>query len=442
MRRFSIIWAGQLVTLIGNSVLRFAFVVQAWTSGQRATAVVLLSVLAVVPQVLLSPTAGALVDRLRKRTALQLADIGGLAVVGALAALHFSGHLQLWQIYVAVALLGAAAAFQYPALFSAIPLLVAKDQLQRANGLLGTARSTAEICGPALAGVLVATSGLGTILLVDLLSFVLALLTIQAAGLHEQPRDGATVEPRRRLGAESLDGLRYLFVRPSLRGLVIVIFVVNLVMVFGYAIVQPMILARTGNDASALASVMASIGVGGILGGLLMGVWGGPKARIRGMLLGVVGMCLTSQVLVAASRDVPAWCAAILVGALLMPIVNGTMQAIIQTKVPPQRQGRVFGAVMFVSQISAPLAMVCSGLVADRVFEPQAAAGTGLVGLLQPVVGSGPGSGMAAMLLIAGACGMAVAVWGMANRQVRDIDVILPDWDGIAEQKEERKVPT
>ncbi|MEU4397244.1 MFS transporter [Micromonospora orduensis] len=442
MRRFGIIWAGQLVTLIGNSVLRFAFVVEAWTSGQRATAVVLLSVLAALPQVLLSPTAGALVDRLPKRTALQLADIGGLVVVGALAALHFSGQLQLWQIYLAVALLGAAAAFQYPALFSAIPLLVAKDQLQRANGLLGTARSTAEICGPALAGVLVATSGLGTILLVDLLSFVLALLTIQAAGLREQPRDDATVEPRRRLGAESLDGLRYLFVRPSLRGLVVVIFVVNLVMVFGYAIVQPMILARTGNDASALASVMASIGVGGILGGLLMGVWGGPKSRIRGMLLGVVGMCLTSQVLLAASRDVPAWCAAILVGALLMPIVNGTMQAIIQTKVPPQRQGRVFGAVMFVSQISAPLAMVCSGLVADRVFEPQAATGTGLVGLLRPVVGSGPGSGMATMLLIAGGCGIAVAVWGMANRQVRDIDVILPDWDGVAEQKEERKVPT
>ncbi|MFJ6167600.1 MFS transporter [Micromonospora orduensis] len=442
MRKFGIIWAGQLVTLIGNSVLRFAFVVEAWTSGQRATAVVLLSVLAALPQVLLSPTAGALVDRLPKRTALQLADIGGLVVVGALAALHFSGQLQLWQIYLAVALLGAAAAFQYPALFSAIPLLVAKDQLQRANGLLGTARSTAEICGPALAGVLVATSGLGTILLVDLLSFVLALLTIQAAGLREQPRDDATVEPRRRLGAESLDGLRYLFVRPSLRGLVVVIFVVNLVMVFGYAIVQPMILARTGNDASALASVMASIGIGGILGGLLMGVWGGPKSRIRGMLLGVVGMCLTSQVLLAASRDVPAWCAAILVGALLMPIVNGTMQAIIQTKVPPQRQGRVFGAVMFVSQISAPLAMVCSGLVADRVFEPQAATGTGLVGLLRPVVGSGPGSGMATMLLIAGGCGIAVAVWGLANRQVRDIDVILPDWDGVAEQKEERKVPT
>lgn len=442
MRRFGVIWSGQLVTLIGNSVLRFAFVVHAWASGEQATRVVLLSLCAVLPQVLLSPTAGALVDRVRKRTALQLADIGGLLTVGALSAVYFSGQLQLWHIYLAVALLGTAAAFQYPALSSVVPLLVAKHQLQRANGLLGTARSTAEICGPALAGLLVATSGLGLILVVDLVSFLLALLSIQVVRLSEPARDGAAAGPRRKLAADSLEGLRYLFARPSLRGLMVVVFVVNLVMVFGYAIVQPMILARTGNNTSVLASVMSSIGIGGIAGGLLLGAWGGPKSRIRGMMLGVVGMCLSSQIVMAAARDVLAWCAAILVGALLMPIVNGTMQAMIQTKVPADRRGRVFGAVMFVSQISAPLAMGFAGLIADRVFEPQAAAGSGLVGLLQPVVGTGPGSGMAAMLLIAGVGGTAAAVWGMTNRTVRDIDVLIPDLDSVAEEKEPRKVPT
>ncbi|MEO3926254.1 MFS transporter [Micromonosporaceae bacterium B7E4] len=442
MRRFGVIWSGQLVTLIGNSVLRFAFVVHAWAAGEDVSRVVLLSLCAVLPQVLLSPTAGALVDRCRKRIALQLADIGGLLTVGALSAAYFSGQLRLWQIYLAVALLGTAAAFQYPALSSAVPLLVAKHQLQRANGLLGTARSTAEICGPALAGVLVATSGLGVILVVDLVSFMLALISVQVVRLTEPPRDASAAGPRRKLAADSLDGLRYLFARPSLRGLMLVVFVVNLVMVFGYAIVQPMILARTGNDTSALASVMSSIGIGGIAGGLLLGAWGGPKSRIRGMMLGVVGMCLSSQIVMAAARDVIAWCAAILVGALLMPIVNGTMQAMVQTKVPADRQGRVFGAVMFVSQISAPLAMAFAGLVADRVFEPQAAAGSGLVGLLQPVVGTGPGSGMAAMLLIAGVCGTAAAVWGMTNRTVRDIDVLIPDLDSVAEEKELRKVPT
>jgi len=441
MGRFGVVWCGQVATLIGNSVLRFAFVVHAWNIGERATQVVLLALCGLLPQVLLSPTAGALVDRVGKRTALRLADLGGLIVVGALSVLYFSGDLRLWAIYAAAALLGATAAFQYPALSSAIPLLVRKDQLQRANGLLSTARSTADVCGPALAALLITASGLGAILWVDLVSFVVALLTVQMVPPAEKP-DPATTEPRRKLAADSMDGLQYLFSRPSLRGLTLVIFVVNLVMVFGYTIVQPMILARTGNDTSALASVMTSIGIGGVVGGLVLGAWGGPKSRVRGMMLGIIGMCLTSQIVMAAARDVISWSAAILLGALLMPIVNGTMQAIIQTKVPRERQGRVFGAVMFVSQISAPLAIVFSGVLADHVFEPQAAAGSGLVGALQPLIGTGPGTGMAAMLLIAGVCGTAAAVWGLVNRSVQDIDVLIPDLDSASENPETRKVTT
>jgi hypothetical protein len=131
----------------------------------------------------------------------------------------------------------------------------------------------------------------------------------------------------------------------------------------------------------------------------------------------------------SAARGVVAWCAAMLVGALLVPIVNGTFQSILQTKVPPERQGRVFGAVIFVSQISAPLAMLSAGLLADRVFEPLASSRSGLVGLVQPVLGAGPGSGMATMLLIAGCCGTAVAVWGLTYRPLRDIETLVPDID-------------
>jgi DHA3 family macrolide efflux protein-like MFS transporter len=429
MRRFGFIWSGQAVTLVGNSVLRFAFVVQAWTAGGQATKVVLLSMCALLPQVLLSPTAGALVDRLPKRLALQLPDIGGLAVVASLSAVYFSGNLRLWMIYLAVALLGTAAAFQYPALASAVPLLVRKEHLQRANGLLSTAKSTADIGGPALAALLIATTGFGAILWLDLASFVFAVVSVQLVRFPHQPA-GQPGERPRRLGADSLEGLRYLFSLPSLRALVLVNFTANLVMVFGYAVVQPMVLDRSGDDTSALASVMTSIGIGGVAGGLLLGVWGGPKVRIRGMLLGIAGMCLTSQILMACSRGVVAWCAAMFAGALLVPIVNGTFQAVLQTKVPPDRLGRVFGAVIFVSQISAPVAMVSSGLLADRVFESRAATGSGLVGLLQPLLGRGPGSGMATMLFIAGVCGTAVALWGMAHRPLRDIEALVPDLDG------------
>jgi MFS family permease len=440
MGRFTLIWSGQVVSLLGNSMLRFSFIIEMWARGERATAVVMLSVCALLPQVLLSPVAGAIVDRYRKRTALQVADAGGLIVVTGLSMAYLAGGgLDPWLVYPAVVLLGACAAFQFPAMASAVPLLVRRDQLQRANGLLASARSVAEVCGPALGGAALALAGLGSILGADLVSFAFALVTIRLVRLPDDVVAGA---PRagswRGLAGDSLEGVRYLFAHASLRDLMLVFFSVNLVMVFGFAALQPMVLARTGNNIAVLASVNTAVGVGGVAGGLLLAAWGGPRNRVRGMLLGIIGMCLSAQIAMAVSRGVLAWCAAILIGAMLMPVVNAAVQSIVQTKIPREWQGRVFGAVLFGSQISAPLAMAVSGPLADQVFEPQRASGSGLAGLLAPVVGTGPGSGMAAMLLMAGVSGVVVALWGMARRTVRELDARIPDLPAARAPEDQR----
>ncbi|WP_158751278.1 MFS transporter [Streptomyces bicolor] len=429
MGPFMLVWSGQAVSLVGNSVLRFAFVYETWSATGRATALTTLSLCALLPQVLLSPLAGALVDRLDRRTALQFADGGGLLVVALLGVLHLTGGLHTWEVYAAVVLLGCAAAFQFPALGAAVPLLVDKAQLQRANSLLASAKSTADVGGPALGGLLVAFSGLGVIIVADLVSFALALAAIRVVRLRGDTGSGTKPAsgPRKKLVAEAAEGMRFLFRYPSLRDLMLAFCVVNLVMVFGFAAVQPMVLARSGGETAALASVNTAIGVGGVAGGLLMAAWSGPRNRARGMLLGIIGMCLSAQVAMALAGGVVGWCAAILVGAALMPMINGVMQAIVQTKVPREWHGRVFGAVMFLSQISVPLATAVSGPLADHVFEPRAAEGTGIFVVLGPLVGDGPGSGMAAMLLLAGLCGIAVGVLSMTRRTVREIDTLLPD---------------
>ncbi|MFC5212318.1 MFS transporter [Streptomyces coerulescens] len=441
MGPFMLVWSGQAVSLVGNSVLRFAFVFETWSATGRATALTTLSLCALLPQVLLSPLAGAFVDRVKRRTALQLADGGGLLVVALLAVLHFTGGLRTWEVYGAVMLLGGAAAFQFPALGAAVPLLVDKSRLQRANSLLASAKSTADVGGPALGGLLVAFSGLGFILVADLVSFALALAAIRVVRMKGDngPAAEAAGGPRKKLVAEAVEGMRFLFRFPSLRDLMLAFCCVNLVMVFGFAAVQPMVLARSGGETSALASVNTAIGVGGVAGGLLMAAWSGPRNRARGMLLGIIGMCLSAQVAMALAGEVVGWCAAILVGAALMPMINGTMQAIVQTKVPQEWHGRVFGAVMFLSQISVPLATAVSGPLADHVFEPQAADGSGVFVVLGPLLGDGPGSGMAAMLLVAGLCGITVAVLSMSRRTVREIDSLLPD---VTDDDADSTVPT
>jgi MFS family permease len=422
-----LVWSGQAVSLVGSAAVRFAFVVDVWSTGQRASAVTALSLCALLPQAVLSPIAGAIVDRMRKRSALQLADAGGLLIVGCLALLHYLGLLHSWQIYAATTLLGACAAFQFPALSSAVPLLVRKDQLGRANGLLAGAKSAASIGGPALGGVMLALFGIGPTLLVDLVSYALALIGVRLVRLAGDRPAPPTAGPRRRITAESGEGLRYLFRTPGLRDLIVNFCVVNLVMVFGFALIQPMVLLRA--DSAALATVNTAIGVGGVAGGVLMATWGGPRNRGRSMMLGIVGMCLSALVGMAFADGVAGWSAAVLVGALLMTVVNSQMQAIVQTKVPQEWQGRVFGAVMFLGYISVPLATALSGPLADHVFEPQAAHGTGLFTVLGPLLGDRPGSGMAGMFLLAGLAGIGVSLWGLASRNIREIDVVLADVD-------------
>ncbi|MFD7717770.1 MFS transporter [Streptomyces sp. NPDC059814] len=432
MGPFLLVWSGQAVSLAGSAAVRFAFIVEVWSSGQKATAVTILSLCAMLPQAVFSPIAGAIVDRISKRAALQIADAGGLLVVGSLALSHYVGAFQAWQVYPASVLLGVCAAFQFPALSSAVPLLVRKDQLDRTNGLLAGAKSAAGIGGPALGGLLLALFGIGPTLLVDVASYAFALVGVRIvrfAGDHVPAKRPDA--PRRRITADSVEGLRYLFRVPSLRDLIINFCVVNLVMVFGFALISPMVLLRAGNGA--LAAVNTSVGVGGVAGALLMAAWGGPANRGRGMMLGVVGMCLSGLVVMGLVGGVTGWCLAILVGALLMTLVNASMQTIVQTKVPHEWQGRVFGAVMFLSQISVPVAMAVSGPLADHVFEPQAAQGSGLFTVLGPLVGDSPGSGMAAMLFLAGVGGTGVAIWGLASRSIRDIDTLLPDLDAPGE---------
>ncbi|WP_326764404.1 MFS transporter [Streptomyces sp. NBC_01591] len=436
MGPFLLVWSGQAVSLAGSAAVRFAFIVEVWSAGGNATAVTILSLCAMLPQALFSPIAGAIVDRIPKRTALRIADAGGLLVVGTLALLHYLGAFQAWQVYPATVLLGVCAAFQFPALSSAVPLLVRKDQLDRTNGLLAGAKSAAGIGGPALGGLLVALFGIGPTLLVDLASYAFALIGIQLVRFNGDRVAKATTDaPRRRITADAVEGLRYLFRVPSLRDLIVNFCVVNLVMVFGFALISPMVLLRAGNGA--LAAVNTSVGVGGVAGALLMAAWGGPANRGRGMMLGVVGMCLSGLVVMGLVGSVTGWCLAILVGALLMTVVNASMQTIVQTKVPHEWHGRVFGAVMFLSQISVPLAMAVSGPLADHVFEPLAAEGSGLFTGLGPLVGDGPGSGMSAMLFLAGIGGTAVALWGLASRSIRDIDVLLPDLDAPQEPVEQ-----
>jgi hypothetical protein len=198
---------------------------------------------------------------------------------------------------------------------------------------------------------------------------------------------------------------------------------------FGYPLIAPMVLARTGGDEITLGLVQSVLGVGGIIGGAVVTVWGGFHKKIFGVLSGLLLTGLLGDTLMGLGDRLPVWLIAAIFIELFIPLAISSNNAIWQTKVPPQQQGRVFAARSMVSGLGEPAALLSTGLLADRLFEPAMRPGGALVPLFSPLVGTGPGAGMAILLVVCGLMCALVAVWGYLVQPIREIELILPDHD-------------
>jgi DHA3 family macrolide efflux protein-like MFS transporter len=437
MRGFTIVWIGQVISLLGSGMTWFALTIWAWQVSGRATVLALVGFSFFGPTVLLSPLAGALVDRWNRKLVMMLSDLVAGLVTALILILYASGNLQVWHLYASGALAGAFQAFQFPAYSAAVTTMLSKTHYARASGMMSLAGSASEIFAPLLGGLLLGRIGMAGIFLIDVVTFVIAIMALLAVHIP-QPR--VTAEGRAGQGSlwkESLYGFRYIWGRPSLLGLQLVFLVDNLIASFGFTVLAPMILARGGNDELLLGSVQSAMGVGGVVGGLLLSVWGGPRRKVHGVLMGMSLSSLLGMLLLGVGRGRAVWAAGAFFSSFFIPIVNGSNQAIWQAKVAPDVQGRVFASRRLIAQISAPVAMLLSGPLADHVFEPLMTGSSALRLLLGPLVGTEAGSGMALMFVLAGLVGTLVGAGGYAFRVVRDAETILPDYDAKKEGEDE-----
>jgi MFS transporter, DHA3 family, macrolide efflux protein len=427
MTGFTIVWAGQVVSLLGANMTRFAITIWAWQETGQATTLALVGLFSFGPAVLLSPFAGALVDRWNRKLVMMLSDLGaGLATI-ALLLLYLSGSLQIWHLFVLGAWSGAFSAFQFPAYSAAISTMLPPRQYARASGMLALAESISTIGAPVLAGILLAVVGVAGIFVIDIVTFSVAILALLMVAIPQPPPSAEGIAARASLLRDAGFGFRYILARPALLHLQLLFTSVNFIATFGGVVIAPMVLARTAGDQLALASVHSAMGAGGVVGGLLLSVWGGPKRRIHGVLLGMAGAGLLGTLPLGLARSVPWWMAAAFVSAAFIPILNGANQAIWQSKVPPDLQGRVFATRRFIAQITAPLAMLAVGPLADRVMEPALQPGGALADVFGPLVGVGPGAGMSLMLVVVGIIAGGLGLTGYLRPLVREVETRLPD---------------
>ena len=426
MLAFTIIWIGQVISLLGTAMTGFALTIWAWEITGEATALALVGFFAFAPTLLTSPFAGALVDRWNRKFVMMLSDLAAVLSTVIVLLLYSTGNLQIWHLYLTGALSGAFGAFQFPAYSAAVTTMVSKEQYGRTSGMLSAAQFASNIFGPALAVILLTMIGIAGILIIDIATFLIAISALLFVHVPQPVVTEEGLKSRGSLWKESVYGFHYISERRGLLGLLVVFFGINLVATFAFTLLAPMILARTQNNATVLGIVQSAIGIGGVAGSIVLSIWGGPKRRIHGVLIGLV-LVMLGVLFIGLGRDSYIWALAAFFTMFFIPIVQGSSNAIWQAKVAPDVQGRVFATRGVIATVSRPVALLVIGPLADWYFEPAMMSGGSLAPILSGLVGIGPGAGMALMFIISGCLGMLVGLGGYTFRIVRDVEDILPD---------------
>jgi len=427
-RAFLLVWSGQVLSMVGSAMTAFALSIWAYQKTGLATSLALVDFFFLGATIVATPLAGVYVDRWNRKLTMMLSDL--LAVTATIAALvlYLSGHLQIWHLYVAASMQGIGSAFQWPAYSAAISQMMPKEHYARASGLMSLADSGSYIVAPILAGLLIRVVHVGGIMTIDIATFGVAILALLAV---EIPRHVPDVSAQESMWRQMTFGFRFIRDRGPLLSLVSIFAVSNFMIMLSDPLLTPMILARTGQNATALGFAQSAAGIGGALGGFLLGVWGGPKAKVRGILLGDPLNFMAMGLCVFFGRGPVIWAAGFLVSQCVGTMTNGLSQSIWQAKVPAGLQGRVFSARRMIAWMVMPIATLLAGPLADKVFEPAMRPGGALVSIFSHVVGTGAGAGMAVMFLLSATAASVVTLAGFLIPRLRNLEKLLPDHDAV-----------
>lgn len=429
MRTFLIIWVGQLFSLTGSQLTGFALGVWVYQQTDSVTQFTLISLFAVLPNLLISPLAGPLVDRWDRRRTMILSDVGSGLSTLTMAGLLFSGQLEVWHIYIAAGVSSLFSAFQAPAYMASISLLVPPSQLGRANGMVQMAHGLAQLIAPAIAGFLVVSIGLQGVMLVDAATLLLAISSLLLVRIPRPAISAESAAVQGSLLEEARYGWRYLTARPGLLGLMLFFAITYFFIDMVGVLVTPLVLSFT--SATVLGVVMSIGGLGMLAGSLVMSSWGGPRRRIYAVL-GFAGLMGLAIIVGGLRPSVPLFMGAAFLAFFTIPIFQGASQTILQRKVDPSVQGRIFALQGMISGGLVPLAYLSAGPLADRLFEPLLAAGGPLGGSLGLIIGVGPGRGMGLLFIVMGSLTLLTALGGWLHPRLRRVELELPDVLGEA----------
>ena len=354
--------------MLGSNLVQFALVW--WLTKTTGSPAVLATAtfVALLPNVFLAPFAGALVDRWNRRKVMILADAGIAIATLVLVILFWSGLIQIWHVYLIMFIRALGSTFHWPAMRASTSLMVPEKQLSRIAGLNESLGGLMNIASPPLGALLLEAFPMQQVLSIDILTAILAILPLLFISIP-QPKKKLSenaISPKQLL-ADVAEGYRYMVKWTGLFILSIMATIVNFMINPAFTF-TPLLVTKYFNGGIWHLSWIESIfSIGVVTGGLVLSVWGGFKRQIYTTLLGVTGMGLGILLITFAPQNM--FILAIIgmaVAGFMNPITNGPIFSIMQTRVAPEMQGRVFTLLNSLTSAMSPLGMLAAAPVAEQ----------------------------------------------------------------------------
>jgi DHA3 family macrolide efflux protein-like MFS transporter len=366
---FFAIWTGQQLSLISSAVAEFALVWWLTKTTGSATVLTMATAIAVLPWVIGGPFAGALVDRWNRRMVMIVAD-GVIALVSAwLAILFWIDAMQFWHVYIILFLRALGGMFHVPAMMASTSLMVPQEHLPRVSGLNQAINGALGIIAPPLGALLLSLLPLHAIMGLDVATAAIAITLLLFAHIPQPPQTvpaGDALPGKPSLWADLREGVRYLWSWPGMVGVCALAMLLNFLLSPTFALLPMLVVKDLGGEAMQLGWLNSAWGIGVIVGGLALGVWGGFRRRIITMLVGDIGLGVGVLIVgVTPAALFPLMLVGMFVGAVMNAMSNGTANALMQQVVAPDKQGRVFMLIGSLTSVTQPISLAIAGPVAD-----------------------------------------------------------------------------
>ncbi|MFW9804272.1 MAG: MFS transporter [Candidatus Thorarchaeota archaeon] len=365
LKDFMKILGGQGFSLVGSALVQFSLVW--WLTITTGSAIVLAiaTIMALLPQILISPFAGVLVDRWDRRKVMITSDGIAALMIVILAFLFAQGSANVFHVYGIMAIRSAVGVFQWPALQASVSLMVPDEHLSRINGLYQSLSGLAQIAAPPLGAMLLLIMPIQTILLIDIGTAALAIFPLMFIRIPQPDREPSTQESSSIL-TDMRRGVRFLTRWRGGQFTLVAMMITNLILIPSMSLVPILALVHFNGGAFELAWLQSAAGVGMLVGGIALSVWGGFKRRMDTVVVAVVamGIAILTVGLTPSGLFFLA-VAGLFITGVMVPMASGSIMAILQAIVPKEIQGRVFSVVISLSPLMAPIGLAIAGPIAE-----------------------------------------------------------------------------